>query len=300
MVRRRLTLIAVAAIAVVAIGLSAATLLSTVPPASSGGSLGGNDSGSGLFEETETEDPPEDDGETDIPRSLEILLTILLVLLFAGSLVYLLFYKPQLLLTFVLIALGGLVLWVLLQYVVWDGLDLFGGSSGLFGGGSGSVGSEEDADGTVPALPVTLTALVGIGLLVALAAYFGRSGRPGDAEDSEDETGEENDPRDIGRIAGDAADRIEADSGETTDSGNEVYRAWQEMTEQLDVEGAETTTPGEFQAAAVDAGMSPDDVRELTRLFEDVRYGGHNPTADREQRALDVLRRIEERYGEKA
>ncbi|MEF8813416.1 MAG: DUF4129 domain-containing protein [Halovenus sp.] len=300
MVRRSLTLIAVATIAVVAIGLSAATLLSTVPPASSGGGLSGNDSGSGLFEEVEPEEPPEDSGEMDIPRSLEILLSVLLVLLFAGSLVYLLFYKPQLLLTIVLIALGGLVLWVLIQHFVWDGLDLFGGSSGLFGGESGGVGSEEEADGTVPALPAVLAVLVGIGLLVALAAYFGHSGRPSEAEEPGDGTVEENNPRDIGRIAGDAADRIESDDGGTADADNEVYRAWREMTEQLDVEGAETTTPGEFKTAAVDAGMSPDDVRELTRLFEDVRYGGHDPTADREQRALDVLRRIEEKYGEKA
>jgi hypothetical protein len=70
------------------------------------------------------------------------------------------------------------------------------------------------------------------------------------------------------------------------------------MTAQLDVEGPESTTPREFQAAAVEAGMGPEDVRELTHLFEDVRYGGYSPTADREQRALAVLRRIEEKYGD--
>jgi hypothetical protein len=44
--------------------------------------------------------------------------------------------------------------------------------------------------------------------------------------------------------------------------------------------------------------MAPDDVRELTRLFERVRYGGESATAAREERAVQVLRRIESTYGE--
>jgi len=296
-VRRSLALIAVATVAVVAIGFSAATLLSTVSPTSTGGDLGGNDSGSGLFDEIELEDTPQNGGETELPRSLELLMTVLLVLLFVGSLVYLVVARPQLLLTIALIALGGVVLWVLLQYFVWDGLDLFGGGGGVFGGGSGSVGTDQQADDTAPALPTVLAVLVGIGLLVVLVGYVGLSGRSDDADET-DEGAEGNDARNIGLIAGDAADRIESGDGKTTDTDNEVYRAWREMTDQLDVESVETTTPREFQAAAVEAGMGPDDVRELTQLFEDVRYGGHSPTSDRERRAVDVLRRIEKKYGE--
>jgi preprotein translocase subunit SecG len=162
-VRRSLTLIAVATVAVVAIGLSAATLLSTVSPASPGSGLGGNGSDPSLFEEREPGDPPEGGDGTELPRALEILLTVLLVGLFVGSLIYMVFYRPQLLLTIALVALGGLVLWVILQYVVWDGVDLFGGGGGLFGGESGGAGNDENADGTVPVLPVVLSVLLGMG-----------------------------------------------------------------------------------------------------------------------------------------
>jgi len=68
----------------------------------------------------------------------------------------------------------------------------------------------------------------------------------------------------VGRAAGRAAERIE--TGDDLD--NEVYRAWREMTSPLDVSRPETNTAGEFEAAAVDAGMDPEDVHELTDLFE--------------------------------
>ncbi|WP_089868714.1 DUF4129 domain-containing protein [Halogranum rubrum] len=98
----------------------------------------------------------------------------------------------------------------------------------------------------------------------------------------------------IGRAAGDAADRIEADA----DVDNEVYRAWGEMTRLLDVPRPQSSTAGEFAAAAVDAGMAREDVDELTGLFEDVRYGGADVTDEREARAVDALRRIESTYAD--
>nr|WP_282594522.1 DUF4129 domain-containing protein [Halomarina salina] len=69
------------------------------------------------------------------------------------------------------------------------------------------------------------------------------------------------------------------------------------MTDPLDL-SRETSTPGEFAAAAVDAGMSRDDVGELTRLFERTRYGGVAVDEGREQRATTALRRIERTYGD--
>lgn len=100
----------------------------------------------------------------------------------------------------------------------------------------------------------------------------------------------------IGREAGRAADRLEA----SADVDNEVYRAWAEMTAHVDLDGPETATPGEFAAAAVEAGMDRDHVEELTHLFEAVRYGSERPTADRESRAVAVLRRIQAAYGPEA
>ena len=96
----------------------------------------------------------------------------------------------------------------------------------------------------------------------------------------------------VGRAAGAAADRIEADA----DVENEVFRAWREMTDELDVATPRSSTPAEFAAAAVDAGMDADDVGELTSLFEAVRYGGAAPTEERERRAVEALRRIEAAY----
>jgi hypothetical protein len=70
------------------------------------------------------------------------------------------------------------------------------------------------------------------------------------------------------------------------------------MTGYLDVDSPESSTPAEFADAAVDAGMSDGDVDELTRLFEEVRYGGKDPTDDRESRALAALRRIDSEYAD--
>jgi hypothetical protein len=78
---------------------------------------------------------------------------------------------------------------------------------------------------------------------------------------------------------------------------NEIYRAWLEMTRHLAVDRPRSSTPTEFAEAAVDAGMAREDVRELTDLFELVRYGGEAPTPDRVDRARDALRRIERTYG---
>jgi hypothetical protein len=100
----------------------------------------------------------------------------------------------------------------------------------------------------------------------------------------------------LGHAAGRAADRI-ADEGEPT---NEVYRAWEEMTDHLDVANPGASTPREFARAATDAGMARNDVDELTDLFRTVRYGGRRVTDDRENRAVDALRNIEREYAEES
>lgn len=161
------------------------------------------------------------------------------------------------------------------------------------GGGDGSLG-----DGAVETLSeptVLLGVLVVAAALVALAALYyaggdreeeGRSAPVGGEGDAQVEA--------VGRAAGAAADTIEADRA----ADNEVYRAWRRMTDALDVDAPETTTPGEFADAAVDAGMDADDVTELTALFEAVRYGGVEASEDRERRAVETLRRIETTYGD--
>src|SRR5699024_8288810 len=94
----------------------------------------------------------------------------------------------------------------------------------------------------------------------------------------------------LGRAAGTAADRIADDRS----ADNEIYRAWREMIEQLDMGNPRSRTPEEFARAATDAGMAREDVIELTDVFRAVRYGGIDATDEREARAVAALRRIED------
>jgi hypothetical protein len=157
-------------------------------------------------------------------------------------------------------------------------------------GGGGAPGP----DGSVVSTPEALFGLVlGLALLGAVVTLFlgtGDDETPADGPSAEgaDAVAVES----IGQAAGAAADRIEADA----DPDNEVYRAWKEMTELLSVPNPDSSTPAEFAAAAVEAGMDREDVTELTALFEEVRYGGATPTADRQQRAVAALRNIESAY----
>ncbi|WP_313692039.1 DUF4129 domain-containing protein [Halorarum halobium] len=166
-------------------------------------------------------------------------------------------------------------------------------ASGL-GAGGGSSGM--NAAGDALSTPTTLVGvLIVLALLGSLALLFVSTG-----DDEREPAEEEPDlpPADrraaLGALAGEAADRLEADAV----LGNEVYRAWSEMTALLDVENPRASTPAEFADAAVDAGMDRADVAELTDVFEAVRYGGADPTAEREERAIAAFRRIEGTYAD--
>jgi hypothetical protein len=172
-----------------------------------------------------------------------------------------------------------------------------GGGLGLPTAGSGSPGGAASGLPSPPA-PLLLAAFAaGAVLLVALLAryYRGDDEGVGTAEAGADADTAERAAA-LGAIAGETADRIEGTAGEGT--GNEVYRAWREMTGQLEVSSPETSTPAEFADAAVGAGMAREHVAELTELFRSVRYGGAEPTVDREERAVRVLRQIEDAYTE--
>lgn len=101
-------------------------------------------------------------------------------------------------------------------------------------------------------------------------------------------------PAAIGAAAGRAATQIE--NASAADLENGIYRAWHEMTALLPVASPRTTTPREFEAAAVEAGLERDEVSALTELFESVRYGTLETTSAREERAVETLRRIESTY----
>jgi len=147
-------------------------------------------------------------------------------------------------------------------------------------------GSADSGDPTSPSAVLAL--FVAVAVLGGFGIYhFTRSHRP--HEDVDSCRGDE--AAALGRAAGRAADRIDA-----TDLENGVYRAWHEMTDVLDVDTPETTTPAEFADAAVAAGLDEDDVATLTDLFREVRYGDADLTDEREREARAALRRIEASY----
>lgn len=163
--------------------------------------------------------------------------------------------------------------------------------------------SSDDGDGQQeddPLLSVSLgPAIVGLGWLFAMlagavllnarrtttdsAASLNRAD-PEEPESPSDDIS----PTAIGAVAATAAAEIET----AEDVDNEVYRAWASMAALLDVEAPETSTPGEFETAAIEAGMDPEQVRRLTELFESVRYGAAETTPERAQRAQETFERI--------
>lgn len=163
----------------------------------------------------------------------------------------------------------------------------------LFEGGTGSGGT---AGGAIPTASPTFVLLIGVILLVVLVLFLRTTGDDGLVGDPEPEEPVADEPAlaAVGAAAGRAADRIEGQASVE----NEVFRAWREMTDRLDLDRPETITPGEFAERAIEAGMDRTHVEELTGLFRSVRYGGDAPTPEREQRAIETLRAIESAYGD--
>lgn len=162
---------------------------------------------------------------------------------------------------------------------------------GLFGG---------EATVAPPSFSTAALLVLVVATLVAVAALV-LTGNHDQREEDERGDGEDDpepeppaDMRAVGAAAGRAADRIE----ETDEFENEVYRAWAAMTDHLAVDRPESSTPAEFATAATAAGMDPADVARLTEVFEEVRYGGEEPTAERERAAVGTLRRIEATYAD--
>lgn len=288
----------IAILAISAVAVAAATIESTVVPDASApggpdGSGGGDDGGPVQPPETGTSP-----GETVQIPFLEEILTVLAVLVAIAVLVYLFRYWRTALETLVVFAALGALVYALLA-LLGSPADpspppaLEPGIWSPFGDGGGDPDAADQ-----PSLPAVLLLLGLAAALVGTIVAFVKTS-PGDDATPDEAGPEESRQRDteataVGAAAGRAADRLEREAR----VDNEVYRAWREMTALLDVPDPDTSTPGEFATAAVEAGMSRDEVSELTRLFEDVRYGDAEPSADRERRAIDVFRRIERRYAE--
>jgi len=158
-------------------------------------------------------------------------------------------------------------------------------------------GSSGFGEGTIDplALPVdafgAIALAAGVAIVAALVAWrsdtvraaFGLAAGSEDADAGLDA---------VARVAGEAADRVAAADSPTA-ADNAIYRAWAEMVALLDAPDPQSGTPRQFAAAAIEAGMDPDDVAILTRTFEEVRYGGASLSEERRERATTALRRIE-------
>lgn len=131
-----------------------------------------------------------------------------------------------------------------------------------------------------------LAAILGLAILIGVAA-IAVSGRSQDRAEQLTAVDEGEAATAVREAANRAADRIRTPGNAPVD--NEVYRAWQEMTSHLDVDSPASTTPGEFAAAASDAGLPTEDVQTLQRLFERVRYGNEPVTDNRREAVAAAL-----------
>jgi hypothetical protein len=304
--RQTLQVAVVAVLAVVAIGFAAGTLDTTV---------GTGDGGGGLFD---FGDPPNASGEgaADQPDDLNsegggslgneitaaFCIPFLQSPLFLGGVVLAViaggvYARRRGVEPTILVALGaGLLPLFGVLYVIFSSCSVGSFSQTQLPSPNVTevVDAVSGATGSASSAPTIVLGVLVLAVVLLGAVLFRQSGGGEAGIEAEDEGESEESLEAIGAAAGEAADRIEEDAA----VDNEVYRAWQEMTTSLDVDRPEASTPGEFADAAVGAGMDEADVAELTGLFEDVRYGDADATADRERRAVEALRRIEDAYAD--
>jgi len=292
--RSTLVTLGVALLCCLALAFAAAGLPN---PQSTDGVAGNETQGDGSL--IEDPDPPQSTAvDISVPTWLQRLFTALVVVGFVIGIVAFLEHPLQTLRQVVMVIIP-LALLALLLYA----LSLLSGDPGGDSGGMGEPTTAPQGSSTDPVSIGFDPALMGVAVVVVvlvavlLARRFGAgSGVLGTATENQAEDAADGAPAEVGHIAGRAADRIEGADASAVD--NEVYRAWREMTTHLDVDAPASSTPAEFADAAVAAGVDEADAAELTALFRGVRYGGEEPTPEREERAVAVLRRIESAYGD--
>jgi len=281
-----------ALLGVVAVALTATTLPTarqSEPRGSGGTGAPGDGSGSGLAPRP-TDPLPQ---LLDVPFLTE-LVTLLVVLAALVALWVLFVHRRRAFRIAVLTLAVGIVGAVIVQFVPMGAPPAPPSNVSAPMGNASGGGGETTGTASGPSL-VSLVLVVVLGGALAGVAVAARR-RSGDDEDGDGADDRETDAgvAAVGRAAGRAADRIES----SADVENEVFRAWREMTDHLDVARPETQTAREFEQAAIAAGMTAEDVGELTDLFERARYDDYAVDATDEERAVDLLRRIEDRYVE--
>ena len=83
-----------------------------------------------------------------------------------------------------------------------------------------------------------------------------------------------------------------------------IMRCYAEMSQALQkergIERQQAMTPREFEHYLAQSGLRDEHIRQLTRLFENVRYGGKTPGQREEQEAVACLQAIVQAYGKAA
>ena len=293
--------LAAAIVGIAALAVAAATVRSPTESGRPGADGSGDGAGAG-------QPPPEEPPTVEFSALIEYLVVGFLILVAIAIAWFLVAHRRELVRT-IGAGLVALLLIVLLTSILFEYAaaiaELLGGQEpqpemdhdGDDLEGIGGEGEATDETISIPMGPilVLLTVVTAIFVGAFLLSNHREEDVPTDATGEvidPDSRETENRTRELATAAGRAADRIES----TDDIDNEIYRAWVTMTAPLDVSHPESSTPGEFALAAVDAGMESEHVSDLTRLFEDVRYGHTEPTEKLESRARSVLRRIEETY----
>lgn len=282
---------AIAILGSLAIALGAATLPTSPQREEGAGETGTGEGAGGGSSSTTADDSPVNTIDFDIPFLSELLQLLALVLVVAF--LWYLYHNRREMVAPMLAILAALLVYLYALPELTPGDKVpefrfeFRNITSM--GESGNGGQPGPTDPSLPSVLIVVVLLLAVGgLVVALM-------RMRSEDQDESESGEEiEEATAVGRAAGRAADRLEYG----TSADNEIYRAWVEMTDLLSVPSQQTKTPGEFASAAIEAGMDPADVNELTELFEEVRYGDREPTSDDEQRAIDTFRRIESTYAE--
>jgi hypothetical protein len=163
-----------------------------------------------------------------------------------------------------------------------QGIDLAGGVPGLPEGDAPPFPEFTAAPPPWLGLVLSLViALIIAGVVVGLVLFVVRRRRPPETALQE-----------LARSAQDALDALHGGA----DVKNTVIRCYLEMSqvvrERRGLQRHADMTPHEFQAELEKAGLPDEPVRQLTRLFEDVRYGDR-PASEREgQQAVACLRAI--------
>ena len=282
-----------ALIGIVAIALVASTIPEVLEQSS--GSVGTGGDGGSVTSEQESVDLHQTDSFTHADLILRMLAIGTAVFLVVATIALLVDHPREFLVGMakITLALGVLVAIITAGLMLSDfgmeqesaepeGEPPTEGEPGDGGSDSGSEAPEVSGPLIVVAI-VLLTALAGVGWILWNRHRTG--------SDIADESADETTTDLVGSVAGETADRIEADDGGSLE--NEVFRAWREMTNLLSVDNPETSTPGEFAVAAIHAGFGREEVTELTTLFETVRYGDVDASATDERRAVEILRRVE-------